>query len=101
MWMELAIVFAIFSIGNILFGHFELHTPRSKRIAKQILFVALTALIYLTLGRPWSWLWLAVPLLFAVYVHAIALPRRGINGWTGEPKALYYALRGWKVEQPS
>jgi hypothetical protein len=100
MWMELAIVFGIFSIGNVLFGHFELHTPPARRVAKQVLFVAITALIYLTAGRPWSWLWLALPLLAAVYVHAIVLPRRGINGLTGEPKARYYAMRGWKYEGP-
>jgi len=24
------------------------------------------------------------------------LPKHGINGWTGEPKDKYHALRGWK-----
>jgi len=28
-------------------------------------------------------------------VHAIWLPSKGINGWTGEPKDKYYELRGW------
>jgi len=31
-----------------------------------------------------------------VFVHVWWLPRHGINGWTGEPKEKYYALRGWK-----
>jgi hypothetical protein len=31
-----------------------------------------------------------------VIVHAWWLPRHGVNGWTGEPKERYYALRGWK-----
>jgi hypothetical protein len=100
MWMELAIVFAIFSFGNVVFGHFEVHTPLRRRIAKQALFAAITAVIYMTVGRPWSWLWLALPMLAALYVHAVVLPRHGINGITGEPKARYYALRGWKLEQP-
>jgi len=32
-----------------------------------------------------------------VYIHVWWLPRKGINGWTGEPKEKYYALRGWKL----
>lgn len=24
------------------------------------------------------------------------LPKKGINGWTAEPREKYYALRGWK-----
>jgi hypothetical protein len=23
------------------------------------------------------------------------LPKKGINGWTGEPKSKYYDFRGW------
>ena len=33
---------------------------------------------------------------FVLIVHAWWLPRNGVNGWTGEPKARYYALRGWR-----
>src|SRR3712207_4643749 len=37
----------------------------------------------------------------ALIVHAVWLPwRHGINGWTGEPKDKYYALRGWKYPPP-
>jgi hypothetical protein len=32
-----------------------------------------------------------------VYIHAWWLPSKGVNGWTGEPKEKYYALRGWKL----
>jgi len=29
-------------------------------------------------------------------VHGYILPRKkGINGWTGEPKSKYYEFRGW------
>jgi fatty acid desaturase len=95
MWMELAVVFAIFSFGGIVFGHFEAHTPKVRRIAKQIAFLAISAAIYYTVGRPWSWLWLVIPLAVAVYVHAVWLPRHGINGLTAEPQDKYFALRGW------
>jgi hypothetical protein len=49
------------------------------------------------LGRPWSYLVIVVPLVFALLIHLWWLPRKGINGWTGEPKARYYELRGWKL----
>jgi hypothetical protein len=29
-------------------------------------------------------------------IHMWWLPKHGINGWTGEPRAKYYQLRGWK-----
>jgi hypothetical protein len=33
-----------------------------------------------------------------VFVHAWWLPRKGVNGWTAEPRERYYALRGWKLK---
>jgi hypothetical protein len=37
-----------------------------------------------------------VPML---YVHLYYLPRKkGINGWTGEPKRKYYEFRGWNKD---
>jgi hypothetical protein len=30
-------------------------------------------------------------------VHGWWLPRKGINGLTGAPKARYYELRGWRL----
>jgi hypothetical protein len=38
---------------------------------------------------------LALFFLPVVYIHAISLPKNGINGWTAEPKEKYYELRGW------
>ncbi|MFN0048034.1 MAG: hypothetical protein ACKVOU_02800 [Cytophagales bacterium] len=29
-----------------------------------------------------------------ICVHAILLPKKGINGWTREPKSKYYEFRG-------
>jgi hypothetical protein len=40
---------------------------------------------------------LGVPLMAVVYIHAIWLPKHGINGWTGEPRDKYFELRGWKA----
>ena len=41
---------------------------------------------------------LALSLIPVIYVHAVLLPRKGINGWTGEPKSTYYDFRGWSKD---
>ena len=48
-------------------------------------------------GRFWFWTMLVAAALPVVYIHVWLLPSQGINGWTGEPKEKYYALRGWKL----
>jgi len=96
-WFEVALVATIFAIGNILFAHFEAETPKWRRVLKVILMLAVTRAISAELGRPWSYLFIDVLIGFVLIVHAWWLPRNGINGWTGEPKARYYALRGWRL----
>lgn len=96
MWMEVAVVATIFAVGNILFGHWEAQTPKWRRLLKFVLFVGLTLAISAWLGRRWTFAFLGLLGLIVVIIHAWWLPRHGINGWTGEPKEKYYALRGWK-----
>ena len=91
-WFDIAVVMSIFAFGNILFGHFEQHRPAWKRIAKVIIVVAVTVAIATTLGRAYAYAVLALPLLGAVYVHLVWLPKHGINGLTGEPRDKYLAL---------
>jgi hypothetical protein len=52
----------IFAIGNIVFGHFEERTPKWRRVTKVIVFLAVTRLITVQFGRPWSFLAIAIPL---------------------------------------
>jgi len=40
MWMAVAITAIIFTIGNILFGHFNEGTPKWKRVTKVVLVLA-------------------------------------------------------------
>jgi len=96
-WFEVALVATIFAIGNILFARFEAETPKWRRVVKVILMLAVTRAISAELGRPWSYLFIGVLIGFVLIVHAWWLPRNGINGWTGKPKARYYALRGWRL----
>jgi hypothetical protein len=95
LWLEVAIVSSMFAFGGIYFGHFEERTPRWRRALKLVLFIAVTTGLSALLGRAWAFGFLGLALLAVVYVHAIWLPGKGINGWTGEPKDKYYALRGW------
>lgn len=96
MWMEVAVVATIFAIGNIVFGHWAAETPTWRRLLKFVVILGLTLAISAGIGRRWAFLFLGLLGIGVVIVHAWWLPKHGINGWTGEPKEKYYALRGWK-----
>ena len=96
MCFEVAVVSTMFAVGNILFGHFEEGTPKWRRLLKMAIVICAAIAVSAYLGRVWFWALLMAMLLPAVYIHVWWLPRRGINGWTGEPKEKYYELRGWK-----
>jgi hypothetical protein len=96
MWMEVAIVAIIFAVGNIVFGHWEEQTPKWRRLLKFVLVLGVTLALSAGLGRSWAFGFLGALGVLAVIVHGWWLPRQGINGWTGEPKEKYYAMRGWK-----
>ncbi len=94
--VEVAVVATIFAVGNILFGHWEEKTPKWRRLLKFVLILGLTMGISAVVGRRWAFLFLGVLALPPLVIHIWRLSRHGINGWTGEPKEKYYALRGWK-----
>jgi len=91
-WFDVAVVMSMFAIGSILFGRFEEHKPRGRRVFKVAIVLAVTVALAEAAGRLWAYALLAVPLIGAVYAHLVWLPRHGINGWTGEPRAKYLAL---------
>ena len=94
-WFDVAVVMSIFAVGNILFGHFEEHRPKWRRVLK--LVIALSVTVGLSaLGLRWVAYAIVLGLggLAAAYVHLWWLPRHGVNGWTGEPKDRYYDLIG-------
>jgi hypothetical protein len=95
LWFEIALVCGITAFGSIFFGHFEEHTPKIRRVAKLILLILVTVLLSKFLGRAWSFGFLGLMILGIIYIHGFWLPRKGINGLTGEPKEKYYKLRGW------
>ncbi len=95
-WFEVAVVSIIFAIGNMLFGHFEEQTPRLRRVGKYILMTIVVILLSEYLGRAVAFSLLGLLVLPVLYIHGYYLPKKkGINGWTGEPKSKYYDFRGW------
>ena len=92
LWMDVALVMSIFAVGNVLFGRFEEHKSRARRLLKVALVLALTLTLSATMGRAWAYGVLVLPLLAAAWVHLVWLPRHGINGWTAEPRERYLEL---------
>lgn len=96
LWFEVTVVRMVYTIGNMTVGHFEEQTPKIRRVEKYILTLTIITAVSFYFGRTVSMLvlgCLAVPVL---YVHGYYLPKKkGINGWTGEPKSKYYDFRGW------
>lgn len=96
LWFEVAVVSSIFAVGNMTFGHFEEQTPKLRRIGKYLLTLLLITMISFYWGRTVAMIVLGAALLPVIYVHGFYLPKKkGINGWTGEPKSKYYDFRGW------
>lgn len=91
-WFDVAVVMTIFAIGSVLFGRFEEHKPRVRRLAKVAIVVVVTLAVAELAGRLWAYGLLAVPLVGAGWVHLVWLPRHGVNGWTAEPRDRYLAL---------
>ena len=99
LWFEVAVVSAIFAVGNMLMGHFEERTPKLRRVAKYILVTALICGLSVWLGRPVAMIVLGLTIFPLLYIHAYYLPKKkGINGWTGEPKSRYYEFRNWNKD---
>jgi hypothetical protein len=95
-WFEIAVICGITAVGTLVWGHWEEHTPKWRRIGKIVVLCGLSVLVSATAGRFWFFVLLAVLAAIVLLIHAWWLPRKGINGWTGEPRERYYALRGWK-----
>ena len=99
LWFEIAIVSIIFAVGNMVMGHFEERTPKLRRVSKYLLILLLVCGISVFFGRPVSMISLCAFLLPMIYVHMYYLPKKkGINGWTGEPKSKYYEFRKWNKD---
>jgi hypothetical protein len=99
MILDICIMALLLAVGNVAFRHFEPFMPWWRRVVKTILILAATAAISHYFGRTGFLIGLGLALAALVYVHGIWLPRKGVNGWTAEPREKYYQLRGWPPPQ--
>ena len=93
-WFDVALITSIFAVGNILFGHFEAHKPKWRRVLKVPVVLALFVAADAAGGRGWMFALLGVACLAVAVIHGWWLPRNGVNGWTAEPRERYFALLG-------
>jgi hypothetical protein len=101
MLLNITIVAVLLAIGNVAFRHFEPSMPLWRRLLKIFVALAITAVISYYFGRTGVIIAIGIAILPVIYIHGIWLPRHGVNGWTGEPRERYYALRGWPPPERS
>lgn len=95
LWFEVAIISIGFTLGHIAFGLFEERTPRWRKLLKYVLTLIIGLTISIYVGRSAMFTFFGIMSLAVIYIHFVLLPKKGINGWTGEPKKKYYEFRGW------
>jgi O-antigen ligase len=95
MLIDVAMMAVFLTIGNVAFWHFDPRMPWWRRLLKVFAALAITAIVSYYFGRTGVVIWFGICMLPLIYVHGIWLPRHGVNGWTGEPREKYHALRGW------
>lgn len=94
-WFEVSVVCGTFVLGHILLGHFEERTPKLWKFAKFVGALILVISLSKWFGQSIALLVYGLLYLPVLWIHLIYLPKKGINGWTGEPKSKYYDLRKW------
>jgi len=97
-WFEIAIVSSTMSLGYILLGHFEERTPRLRKFFKYVFSLVIVISLSIFFGQKIALIIFGLMTVPALYIHLVWLPKKGINGWTGEPKSKYYELRKWSKD---
>jgi hypothetical protein len=95
MLISLVLMAIFLAAGNLAFWHFDPEQPLWRRLLKVVVSLSITALAWRYFGRLGVLIWFAIIVVPLMYVHAVWLPVHGVNGWTGEPREKYHALRGW------
>jgi len=95
LWFEIAIVSILILMGHIFLGHFEERSPAWRKLLKYLATVVIIISLSIFFGRTIAFTILGLTFIPVIYIHAVLLPKKGINGWTGEPKSKYYEYRGW------
>ena len=94
-WFDVAVVTTVLMLGHHCFGRFVEYQSRGRRLVKSALGVALLVGASVWAGRrPWMLALLGVVVAGILLVHGWWLPRKGVNGWTAEPRDRYHAAHG-------
>ena len=54
LWFDIAVVMTMIAVGSILFGHFEEHKPKWRRLLKVLIVLAVVLTLSATVGRVWG-----------------------------------------------
>lgn len=98
LWFEVSIVTIFILLGHIFLGHFEERSPKWRKLVKYLVALAIVLLLSYYFGRTIALSIFGLTLIPVIYIHGVLLPKKGINGWTGEPKGKYYEFRGWSKD---
>ena len=98
--LELAFLLVVSNLGQIVFGRFEIETPRWRKLLKWTLVHAGTIALYFVVGH-WSLVWPGFALLVGVTFHFVWCRRNDIHPLDATPLDRYYELRGWAQPVPS
>ena len=93
-WFDVAVAMTLFMLGHLCFGRFVEYQSRGRRLIKSVLGVALLVGTSAWAGRTWMFVLVAAIVVGVLVVHGWWLPRKGVNGWTAEPRDRYFALMG-------
>ena len=91
-WFDVAAFSTLWAVLTVVFGHFNQHKPAWRRLAKFAALLTLLLVLIETAGRLWAYVSLGVLLTAGGWVHFAVLSKRGINGWTGEPREKFEVL---------
>jgi hypothetical protein len=93
-WFDVAVATSFLMLGHLFFGRFSEYQSRWLRLLKSLVGVALIVGTAALFGRGWSWVVIGAICVGVLVVHGWWLPKKGVNGWTAEPRDRYYALLG-------
>src|SRR5512143_3155201 len=93
-WFDVALAATVLMLGHLFLGRFVEHRSRWRRLFKSLISVALLVGTTAFAGRGWMYALLGAIVTGVLVVHGWWLPRKGVNGWTAEPRDRYYELIG-------
>jgi hypothetical protein len=91
-WFDVAAFTTLWVVLVLVFGHFTQHQPLWRRLAKFATLMVLLLVLVEVAGRRVAYGVLGLLLVSGASVHFAVLSKRGINGWTGEPRDRFEAL---------